>query len=374
MSLPICSRPDLTRLPASTPLLSLYLRRVTCVDETEHEGIWPFVGEGIANDAIRMRVMLTWQRGANAPLAQCMSPVLDLGSNYQDGTVIRFNERLATFPMSPNERFPLTANASVILIEEDWGGQMDEVSSRVLQQVGDLVKGRVADVTKQVVGDAARSGLSAVWGPVGGLVGEGIAAAVGWLVQQIGDGIKALESDAFPPQDASLVVAGPTNRFAGGIRLPQELVFSGHGGEYRLSCEWRFGRPDRRVALRTYGGNYVMAVNGGGDVVNAVSRQPSPREWETFVLEDVATSQVALRAYGGQVLCAENGGGGRLLANRGLVGPWESFTVVHLGAERIALRAPNGKFLCAENGGGGDLLFNRDRAAEWETFTLEVLP
>jgi hypothetical protein len=369
----LCSRPDLTRLPASTPIVSLYLRRVECIDETEHEGIWPFVGEGIANDAIRLRTMLTWQRGSGAPQAQCMSPILDLGSNYQDGTVIRFNERLAVFPTSAREGFPLTASAALVLIEEDWGGQMDEVTERVFHDIGNLVKGEVASATTTAVGAAVAGAIGSVFGPLGTAVGSGIGAAVGWLVQQIGAGLDSLKSDAFPPQDAALVVAGPANRFSTGTRLTQMLDFTAFGGTYRLTCEWRFGKPDRRVALRTHSGNFVMALNGGGGVVNAASRQPAPREWETFVLEDVAPSQVSLRAGGGQVLSAEAGGGGLLVANRALVGPWETFTIAHLGAERVALRAPNGKFLCAENGGGGDLLFNRDGVAEWETFTLQVL-
>ncbi|MCP5246040.1 MAG: hypothetical protein H6937_08845 [Burkholderiales bacterium] len=377
-----CSKPTLQSgmhfLPSTERVLSLYLRRVECLDETEHEGIWPFVGEGIANDAMRLRVLLTWQRGAEAPQAQCMLPVLDLGSNYQDGTVVSFNERLASYPVSYGHqkfphRFPLTVNASLVLLEEDWGGQMDEVTEKVLHDIGSFVKGEVATATSTAVGGAVGGAIGTALGPLGTAVGTGVGAAVGWIVQQIGASLDSLKTDAFPPQDVSIILAKPSSRFTGGSRLPQQVIFEGHGGKYKLNLEWRFGYPDRRVALKTYSGNYVMAINGGGGLVNAVSHQTTPKEWETFVLEDVSAGQVSLRAWGGQVLSAEHGGGGAVFANRNLVSSWESLRIYHFGNGRVALRAANGKYLCAENGGGSDLLFNRDRVAEWETFTLQTL-
>lgn len=371
-SVATCSRPDLTKLPANSPILSLYLRKVECIDETEHEGIWPFVGEWISNDAIRLKALITWQRGSDAPQAQCWTPVLDLGSNYQDGTVQTFNERLAVYP-STSQNFPLTVNVSMVLIEEDWGGQLDEVAEKIFHDIGKFIKDEVATATSAAVSSAVGAAIGSVFGPIGTAVGSGIGAAVGWIIQQIGKGLDDLKSDAFPPQDLSIVLSKPAKKFTSDIRLIQPLEFEEFGGRYRLTFEWRFGYADRKIALKTHKGNYVMAINGGGEIVNATSRQTIPHAWEMFTLEDVASRQVCLRSHNGQLLTAEGGGGGVLIANRNIVGRWETFTIYNLGDNKIALRAQNGKFLCAENGGGGELLFNRERVAEWETFTLEFL-
>lgn len=365
--------PDTTRLPLGTKVLSLYVRRVTCLDETEHEGVWPFVGEGMANDAIRMSALITQQQGPRGASMQARTPIVDLGSNYQDGTVSDFGHRVLCVPLTASTAFPLTVNASFVLIEEDWGGQMDQVTEKVLHDIGGFIKSEVAQATTTAVGAAVGGAIGTALGPLGTTVGAGIGAAVGFIVQQIGAGLDSLKSDAFPPQDVSVVLANKDARFSSGSQLTQRVKFEAFGGAYQMELTWRIANADRRVALRTYNGQYVMAHNGGGGLVDAQSRQPRPLEWETFVMEDIAANRIALRAYTGQVLCAEGGGGGQLVANRGLVGPWELLRVVRLAGGKIALRSANGKYLCAEGAGGGALLFNRDGAAEWETFTLEVL-
>jgi len=271
--------PNLVTLAAESQVLSLYLRQVKCVDETEHEGIWPFVGEGIANDAIRLRTLTTSQQGAKGSQIQGFSPVMDLGSNYQDGTIIRFNQRLVAFPLLSNGSYPLTVNVALTLIEEDWGGQMDEVSAATLKAIGNFIKSEVSTATTTAVSAGVGGAIGTAFGPLGTVVGSGIGAAIGFIVQQLGAGLDALKSDAFSPQDVSIVLANSKARFTNSSRLPQVLVFEGFGGKYEVTCEWRIGSPDRRVALRTYNGSYVMAINGGGGLVNAVSQQPSPLEW-----------------------------------------------------------------------------------------------
>ena len=363
----------LVSLAAHNRVLSLYLRQVKCIDETEHEGISPFVGEGIANDAIRLRALITSQQGAGAGQIQGLSPVMDLGSNYQDGTVILFNQRLAAFPLLPSGLYPLTVNAALTLIEEDWGGQMEEVSAATLRSIGDFVKGEVATATATAVTTAVGGAIGTAFGPLGTVVGAGIGAAIGFIVQQIGAGLDALKSDAFSPQDVSIVLANADARFTRGSRLPQILVFEGFGGKYEVTCEWRIGSPDRRVALRTYNNSYVMAVNGGGGLVNAVSRQPSPREWETFTLEDITAGQISLKSYDGKTLGME---GVSLAADRGLVGASETFSLRRISGDKVAILGPNRRYLSAINGGGSELQFVREErhgVAEWETFTLQTL-
>jgi hypothetical protein len=56
-------------------------------------------------------------------------------------------------------------------------------------------------------------------------------------------------------------------------------ILRADGSEGEISS----GQP---VAFKTYDDrHFLMAVNGGGGEVNAVSSQPTPREWETFTID-----------------------------------------------------------------------------------------
>lgn len=67
------------------------------------------------------------------------------------------------------------------------------------------------------------------------------------------------------------------------------------------------------------------------------------------------TIKVAIKTQGGYFLSAANGGGGYLFANATIVGPNEIFLLIPQGAdrERIAIRTANGNYVSAVDGGGG---------------------
>ena len=92
------------------------------------------------------------------------------------------------------------------------------------------------------------------------------------------------------------------------------------------------------VNIQSVGGYYVVAEGGGGDVVNA--NRTAAFEWETFRIEKIggggvisSGNAISLQAYngwsggGGNYVVAEDGGGSVVNANRGAVGSWETFTL-----------------------------------------------
>jgi len=128
-----------------------------------------------------------------------------------------------------------------------------------------------------------------------------------------------------------------------------------------------------KVAIQSYTGHYICALQGGGSYV--VANRSRVDDWETFRLVPLGGNRVAIRTYNGKYWCAERGGGSYVVANRANVDDWETFRVIKLGGDKIALQAYNGQYICAEKGGGtGWALFaNRARIDDWETFRLIVL-
>lgn len=143
------------------------------------------------------------------------------------------------------------------------------------------------------------------------------------------------------------------------------------------------------VNIKTYGGRYWQAENGGGHGLAA--KGPWPQTWETFWIIPVDSPssrylshgmRVWIRSESGHYVQAENGGGG-LVNCRGPWGKeWETFTVVappdKIGiaittGSVFGLKSHSGHFLCAEDGGGREIVANRTEMREWETFYAEIV-
>lgn len=146
----------------------------------------------------------------------------------------------------------------------------------------------------------------------------------------------------------------------------------------------------RAVNVQSWNGPYMVAENGGGDVVNA--DRPNAGPWETFTMHDLnggelqdGDSVTFLTDNQTTYLQAEFGGScgwSRMLAVGGGEGPWETFTIFNLdrpgraigSGDHVALRSVNGAYVVAEGGGGPGSVVNVDRCAvgPWETWTLVV--
>ncbi len=137
------------------------------------------------------------------------------------------------------------------------------------------------------------------------------------------------------------------------------------------------------VALKSHGGQYVVAEGGGGGLVNA--NRASVGAWETFTLEAetsplVHGGRVHLKSHGGPYLLAAAGGGGALLATGTSPGAWATFRVNRVagaGAVRagdeVSFETSDGHFVVAELGGGDVVRADRTSAGPWETFRLEAV-
>jgi pimeloyl-ACP methyl ester carboxylesterase len=85
------------------------------------------------------------------------------------------------------------------------------------------------------------------------------------------------------------------------------------------------------VAFQTNSSHYLQAVWGGGDTMLAVGGYVGP--WETFTLVDLdrpggavqSWDAIALQGNYGYFVVAEQGGGDVVNANRTWIGPWETF-------------------------------------------------
>jgi hypothetical protein len=237
---PVCQVPRIGRHEQGRRL-SLQLVRLTCLDETEHEGVVPFEGEGIANDAIRLTCAVTTRIGVEAEPLQCRTETMNLGDNYEDNRTVTLNREVAALFIPSTSSYPVTMNVVLLLGEEDWGGaNWDKEVKEVVKVVGAASSKGVATLTATGVGGAIGSSL----GPVGTAVGAAVGAIVGAVIDGLTSAIQSLESDAFPPQDLSLFLQSPDARFEGASpdRLIGHLDFAGHGGHYRLTYEWRFQR------------------------------------------------------------------------------------------------------------------------------------
>lgn len=202
---------------------TLTVTSVRCVDETEHEGF----GEGIANDAIRLKVIRTSQK-TGQPVEQQQSDLMDLGSNYQDGTVVPMNLTVASFNLRPEDALPMSAVVSFVLIEEDWFG---DISS----DVAAAIRG-YADATSVVHGTLS-SILERIPTP-GFQIGSRIGAIASVVDPAIANAILAAANDIFPIQDVTIVISDRNAPFSPGADVGV-LRFSGHGGEYEISFMWR---------------------------------------------------------------------------------------------------------------------------------------
>ncbi|HEX9670744.1 MAG TPA: hypothetical protein VGC93_14830 [Thermoanaerobaculia bacterium] len=141
--------------------------------------------------------------------------------------------------------------------------------------------------------------------------------------------------------------------------------------------------PGTRITVnfRANNGQYVVAENAGGGVINANRTAAGP--WETFTLVDrnggllQSGDSVHLYTWDWWVLQAPGGGGGTLVGSGTMPHGWETFVIQKVGGSgtilngnQVALRTFSGHYVVAEGGGGGVVNANRVAIGPWETFTI----
>jgi hypothetical protein len=148
------------------------------------------------------------------------------------------------------------------------------------------------------------------------------------------------------------------------------------------------------AAIQTASGNYLTAVNGGGlggpDTGSAAVALHTDATvagpWETFTVVwlNPTYTRFALRTSGGNYVTAVDGGGiggpndssAPVHTDATSIAEWERLTLTFLPNNQVTINAPDGLFLTAVNGGGisapGTSPIHTDAVqhAAWEAFTL----
>jgi hypothetical protein len=89
-----------------------------------------------------------------------------------------------------------------------------------------------------------------------------------------------------------------------------------------------------------------------------------------------STYTTAFQSIGGYFVVAEDGGGDVVNANRTAIGSWETFTLIDLNGgtldngDLVNIRSVNGYYVVAEGGGDDVVNANRTVAQTWETFRI----
>lgn len=205
---------------------SLVLEQVRCIDETEHEGFAFVSGEGLANDAMRLQVVATSNGEGEVP-RQDISDLIDLGSDYEDGTVVPINREVARFDVNDRIRFPFMMSTGLILIEEDWFGDMSADLREIIAGFAESAED-VHSAVSEIIGELG----SGYW-QIGAFIGR-IAAEV---EPAIARAVLDAANDIFPVSDLILITDG-RNRAIPSASVLNIVRFEGHGGEYELRFRW----------------------------------------------------------------------------------------------------------------------------------------
>ncbi|KAH9326026.1 hypothetical protein KI387_006204 [Taxus chinensis] len=95
-------------------------------------------------------------------------------------------------------------------------------------------------------------------------------------------------------------------------------------------------------------GTYMVAENGGGDVV--VVNRTNPSGWETFRIWRVKAGIYQLRVFNKQFIGAANGGGGIVNAVATKPSEWETFEIIRnsVDSNRVHIKVSNGMYMQAQ--------------------------
>lgn len=199
-------------LPKLTKL-ELRLHKVECVEETRELGKDEFILGGLVVSVA----------GKTRPV-----PSFSVGSFHSGGKVNFTPPRsFATFDLNEGTASPKVVHAVLAAAEDDPGGGLPKF-------INDLVQKVKEKVSAALVGAAV--------GLAGGPLGIIIGAAVGFVIGKVFSFLKDIfRDDLFRPAMLSVRIASLTARWPGGKTDSPEGVatFKGHGGEYRVTYDWR---------------------------------------------------------------------------------------------------------------------------------------
>jgi hypothetical protein len=142
------------------------------------------------------------------------------------------------------------------------------------------------------------------------------------------------------------------------------VVAAGLAGMSTSSAGAAVAAAPANCVIRTWTGNYVTAVGGGGRELDTLHTNATQiGSWERFALVPAGNGMVAIQTVDGHYLTALSGGGltddmpgtSAIHTDATRIQAWEEFTLVPLNNGKpfgYAIRTINGHYLTAVEGGG----------------------
>lgn len=199
--------------------LELRIHGVRCIDETDG-----FLGSESGDDEIFMGGSSVDETGDVKKISAFL-----VRNDFDDNEVKLYNppKRFTSFDTTEGTKYPKGYFVTLVLSEADNGG-----FPSFLNKLMGFIKG---EVSKQIT--AAIGGMiGASGGPIMAAVGAAIGYVLGLLINFI---IAIWEDDIFPPKVLSAKITSAFDDFNGSSTTPQQfLYFSGHGGKYKVGCDW----------------------------------------------------------------------------------------------------------------------------------------
>lgn len=221
--------------------LNLYITRVLCVDETDHEGGWPFEGEWIANDRIDLSAVSVSPDGDSSLFGPRM-----VSDNFEDGRLVNWRRKIATYDLQKYalDTYPLNFGTTLTIAEIDYGGGFGSTMRDIFNTIKAGVVKLVGEIGK-VIG--AIFGASEVGKIIGTVIGELLVLGLGEIINIID---RAVQDDVFTPQVAAIQLDTQVSTFTGidcwtpGPLLSpgQRMNFSGFKGYYSIFYQWEIIR------------------------------------------------------------------------------------------------------------------------------------
>jgi hypothetical protein len=203
--------------------ISLRIHSVKCVDETGGSFV-----ERFGNDEIALSGF-----GIDAAANTVQVKPFDIGSNFDDGETKRFSPPRRFVTLNIPKTFPATFSVGFLLAEKDNGDFGSKVGKIFAKVTEEIEKKKKEEVQKK-----GRTGSAALTGAEIAVIWE---LAKPFVFSFVKDKIiGAANDDIFPLQDVSVTVPSADFTFAGGKDSQDFSVeFRGHGGVYRMTCDWQ---------------------------------------------------------------------------------------------------------------------------------------
>jgi len=206
--------------------LELRIHKVRCVDETSG-----LAGSEAGDDEIYLGGSTVDESGDT----EKVEPFL-VRDDFDDGEEQTYAppKQFAAFDLTEGTEFPKSYFATLVLAEVDNGG-LPEILDKLLTWV------------KEKVTTALTALLGGLIGASGGPIGAAIGAVIGAAVNEIVKFIKEIwEDDPFKPATVRTDIPSLDAMWEGDTTDSPEgvITYTGHGGEYQVTYDWRiFGPP-----------------------------------------------------------------------------------------------------------------------------------